>query len=47
MKFIKLKALIINQNLKSGYFSILFFLKDPSCTSIGNGCFIAEQSCER
>lgn len=20
---------------------------DPACTSIGNGCFLAEQSCER
>lgn len=23
------------------------FLTDPQCTSIGNGCFLAEPSCQR
>lgn len=38
---------MINQILQPEYFPILLYLIDPSCTSIENGCFVADQSCER
>lgn len=41
-------CIIIMKEIKPKYIKhYLFFTLDPNCMTIGNGCFLAEPSCNR